>query len=274
MTRSLPLRLAGILRWIGLAVCGALLLVNVAWPVVFWVNPHAPPPQLVLWQCFLPSVFFTIALFLCCRPARGRHCPKCGSDLTGHVGGVCSACGEPTGPAAHRRFHSRRAWIAVSLMLALASTFIPELFSPWSRLSCWDDSIDITSGRYRCEHYLFFTKWDDRIEETPLSKAYRELIGDPPAPVWHVDSTFAPGMHHSPHYRYHGALSSAEQLTEAFDRTPFDREAKRVAVKTFLELLQTGDSILKAVRYASEVASLFLDLPPGTQITVERLPEP
>ena len=101
----------------------------------------------------------------------------------------------------------RRFWLSVSALLAvvlLVVTVVPFFFQ-WSPLNCWHEEVDITTGRIRRQWILLFVKVSESIEDTPLSEVV--LKGQPPSgtPQWHRVNTFSPGIHYSPHYRFHGA---------------------------------------------------------------------
>jgi len=151
-------------------------------------------------------------------------------------------------------------YVAVAILtLLFLMGFVVPFFFPWTPLNCTDESIDITSGRKRVEKHFLYMKVADRIEETPLSGAYRELVGEPGQPDWRRVNTFSPGVSHSPHYIYHSALISARQLTEAFGSQRFTDRARKQAVLTFLGLLQSEGNDGKAGDYAWAVFSLACD---------------
>jgi hypothetical protein len=139
----------------------------------------------------------------------------------------------------------RRIWLSVLALLAvilLAVTFVPFFFQ-WSPLNCWHEDVDITTGRIRRQWILLFVKVNESIEETPLSEVV--LRGQPPprTPQWQRVNTFSPGIHYSPHYRYHGAGHQIRTLAELWNLPAphdFPPELKESTARHVLALWQEG----------------------------------
>jgi hypothetical protein len=139
----------------------------------------------------------------------------------------------------------RRFWPAISVLLVaflLAVCVIP-FFVQWSPLNCWHEDVDITTGRIRRQWILLFVKVSEVIEETPLSKVVSR--GEPATepPEWHRVNTFSPGIHYSPHYRYHGAGFQIRALAELWnDSAPpdFPAELKEATARHVLALWREG----------------------------------
>ncbi len=96
------------------------------------------------------------------------------------------------------------AFLPLTVLLA-AGPFLYPLFSPWSRMNCRIDYVDIHSGRLRQERYLWWVPVYAREAETDFS---RKLFpdGNYPEPDWRIDSCYDPYLRHSPHYAHHGTL--------------------------------------------------------------------
>ena len=154
-------------------------------------------------------------------------------------------------------------WILGTCLAAVLLLFVTNwgilFFFPWTAFNCWHENIDITCGRYRYQRYLFGLKIVDRVDETPISKLYRKVVGEPSSPVWRRVNTFSPGYHHSPHYVHHGALSAVGCLERAFETAEFSDEAKRIVLTNFFQLLMTDDRDDRAKDYAWKVESFALD---------------
>lgn len=166
-------------------------------------------------------------------------------------------------------------WIfAVVVLLLFVVLFAIPFLWPWTSLNCWHDDIDITAGRYRYQRYLLYMKTSETIEETKLSKMYREFIGQPPAPQWRRVNTCSPGHRNSPHHAYHGALVAAKILVVGFNGGNFSNEAKKIVLTNFFNLLKTDDNDFRAKEYAVSIANLALSKSPeqDTPISAKDLP--
>lgn len=51
-------------------------------------------------------------------------------------------------------------------------------------LSSRQYSMDVTAGRARYEQFVLGVRDVESVYETRLSKLYREVVGEPPPPVW------------------------------------------------------------------------------------------
>lgn len=167
-------------------------------------------------------------------------------------------------------------WISVaSVFVLLCLAFVVPFFIPSTRLNCETNYIDITCGRSRYDRYLLGIKIISKIEETELSKMYRNLVGERPSPVWRRVTTFSPRLQDSPHYRHHVSGYAARILFEALNRTKFTDEAKRTAIINFFNLLEVDDSYGRAREYAFAISELACKESEreGSEIRVEQLPD-
>lgn len=147
---------------------------------------------------------------------------------------------------------TRRYWIAIGTVVpALTVLFLISGFFQWSPLNCWHDDVDINTGRVRYTRYLFFCLVSDRTEDTWLSHAHNDSNG---APDWRRVNTFSPGLGHSPHYRFHGAIYQINTLERADSMISFDPAARRKVADTLLKLWQHGGSGFDADQFVEYVA--------------------
>lgn len=131
----------------------------------------------------------------------------------------------------------------LTLGVALAGLLLPPLivpvFFPWSPINCWHEEINIKTGQARHTRSLWFVTVSARVEDTPLSEALRgEIVDVSDIEPWHRVNTFSPGVHHSPHYRYHAALHQAKQLDAAFQMLDVGPEDRQSIAKEVLRLWQ------------------------------------
>jgi hypothetical protein len=134
---------------------------------------------------------------------------------------------------------------------------------PWSTINCRDQEINIKTGQARYSRYLWYIKVSERAEDTILSKVLDgESVDVADIVPWHMVNRFSPGLHHSPHYRFHGALSQTRQIELLFQLLEPDVQRKKQIVQNLLTLWQTHGSYFEARRYLatlSEEASTALE---------------
>lgn len=151
-----------------------------------------------------------------------------------------------------RVFRLRTVVLAVLCGGLLLSVVIPSV-----RLNGWTESFDITCGRFRRDRYLFGIKVWEEVRETELTLMYREFVGEPPEPVWHmVDRRPFLWRWVYEYSRYGRAAWAAKALALAMGETPFANDAKRAVIVRFFELLRGEDGSHNASDYAYEVCWL------------------
>jgi len=109
----------------------------------------------------------------------------------------------------------RKTWhiIAASSALLILPPLVVPVFSPWSDINCEHQEINIKTGQARYSRSLWFARISERTEDTALSRALGgETVNAAEMEAWHRVNTLSPGVGHSPHYRYHGALSQAKEF--------------------------------------------------------------
>lgn len=157
--------------------------------------------------------------------------------------------------------------------IAGIALYLAEIgFLPWSPINCRHEEVDILSGRIRHTRYLLFYRIENRVEDSPVTKALLHEDLPPRAPEWHRVNTFSPNGRISPHYSYHGAIAQIRELQLCWDSGKFTREARRKSARRLLLLWQQsgGDDAAKPyLRALSEIsfreerdAVTELDLPP------------
>ena len=133
-------------------------------------------------------------------------------------------------------------------LLAAALVLLPlilPIFFPWSEINCRHQDINIKTGQARYSRCLWFITISERIADTPLSQALQgQTIDVAPIKAWHRVNTFMPGAAHiSPSYRFHGALSQADQMdriAQMLELTPQQRQkVARAILTTWQESGQT-----------------------------------
>jgi hypothetical protein len=134
---------------------------------------------------------------------------------------------------------------------------------PWSPINCRHQEINIKTGQARYSRHLWYVKVSERVEDTILSKVLGgESVDVADIAPWHTVNTFSPGLHYSPHYRFHAALFQASEIGLLFETLEPDAERKKQIVRNILTLWQTHGDYFEASRYIatlSEEASKILE---------------
>lgn len=152
----------------------------------------------------------------------------------------------------------RRVWVTLSIIVSALTVLL--LFSglfQWSPLNCWHEEVDINTGRIRHTRYLLFCRIGDRMEDTWLSRLANKPNN---TPDWRRVNTYSPGLHHSPHYQYHGAIHQIKVLEQADAVVPFDPSARRKVADTLLTLWQTTGSYLDDDEFVERVSQIAFEL--------------
>jgi hypothetical protein len=122
----------------------------------------------------------------------------------------------------------------------------------WSPLNCSHHDIDINSGRVRHQGYLVGLCVCEVVEETTISRLLADEVSQKPA-SWQRVSTFSPMVHHSPHYRYHAAISQIHEVDRIWELAQFTPAAKRQMARNVLSLWQRGEGYGPVSKYLESV---------------------
>lgn len=138
----------------------------------------------------------------------------------------------------------KKLWVKIVLLLAtsvLAPLVVP-LVAPWSGTNSRHQDINIKTGQARYSRRLWFIKISERIEDTSLSLALQgDTVDVTDTRPWRRVNTLSPGLNHSPHYRFHGALSQARMAEVIYAMYEFTPERKReVAVAVLTAWQESG----------------------------------
>jgi len=172
----------------------------------------------------------------------------------------------------------RRLFVALLLfVLTAAALFGLSLlgFFPWSGLNCWQDDIDITSGRTRYTRYLFWMPVNRTVNDSTLTHALspEDLAGA--RADWHPVVTLSPGMHHSPHYRFHSVTSQIREPEIGWEFGKMTPAARRETARNVLRLWRQTGSYFRAGEYVQAVFERALEAHErGESIDVSGLPVP
>ena len=113
--------------------------------------------------------------------------------------------------------------------------------------NCRHEEINIKTGQARLSRHLWFVKVAEHVNNTPLSLALNgETDRQGRLGVGDRENTFSPGTHHSPHYRYHGALWQAHQMEMIAEMYGWSREQQRDAARAILTVWQESGGYVAA----------------------------
>lgn len=145
-----------------------------------------------------------------------------------------------------------KTWTIVAAAILLLVLFVVPVFVPWTPINCQHQDVDIMTGRLRYTHFLLFCKVSERIEDSPLTKVLPSDVIATRTPEWHRVNTFSPGVHHSPHYTFHGAIHQIHTLATLWDMAKnygFQEDLKRKTALDVLAIWQQSGSYFLAGDY-------------------------
>ena len=143
----------------------------------------------------------------------------------------------------------------IPVVVLLAGPWVVPRLVPWSAINCRDQEINIKTGQARYSRYLWYVRMSERVEDTILSKVLGgESVDVADIAPWHMVNRFSPGLHHSPHYRFHGALSQTRQIELLFEMLEPEAQRKKQIVQDLLTLWQTHGSYHEARRYLATLS--------------------
>ncbi len=148
-------------------------------------------------------------------------------------------------------------WGLISIVVLIAAVVVVPWFIPWTPLNCRHDDVDIRTGRIRHSQYLALCKVSESVEESALSRVLAQEMIENLEPDWERVNTFSPGTHHSPHYRFHGAIGQIRELEILWQLGNIDLPIKRKIASHVLALWQLDGSYSSASRYLDGLSDLL-----------------
>lgn len=88
-------------------------------------------------------------------------------------------------------------------------------------------------------------------------------------PDWQLVNTFAPGIGHSPHYRYHGAITQGQMLAACWRIASFTPAARRESALRLLALWQRKTGYRAARPYVDAVMELAVDRAEDGEVPID-----
>lgn len=143
------------------------------------------------------------------------------------------------------------ATLACVLGIAIAGIFV------WSPLNCWQEEVDIHSGRIRYSRFLLLICVTERVEDTMLSAVLPASGVMTETPDWRRVNTFSPFVQTSPHHDFHGAMGQLQNLKLCWEAGNFTPAAKRESAHRLLETWQRAGNCSAGSRYLESLAQFI-----------------
>ena len=157
-----------------------------------------------------------------------------------------------------RRFLLRSLLVLFAVPLFLLALSLLGLF-PWSGVNCWQNDIDITSGRIRYTRYLLWIPVQRSVSDSALTKVVAPAMNTDSRADWQPVVTLSPGLHYSPHYRFHGAIHQIQELEFCWQSGKMTQLARKESAGQVLRLWQQNLSYFQATDYIQAVWDLARD---------------
>ena len=170
------------------------------------------------------------------------------------------------------RYKKRTLLIVITILIMIFIIIYPSIFI-WSPLCCRHEDVDINTGRIRYTRYLLYCKMSEKIEDSVLTKTISQFDEDT-QPNWQHVNTFSPGVRHSPHYIYHGAIDQIHTVEKLWELYSFSNEAKKHVARHVLEKWQDDGHYFGVSEYLLEVSEMCdqkKELDPNVTISVTDL---
>jgi hypothetical protein len=177
------------------------------------------------------------------------------------------ADGEPP----HPNRWPRQRWLGAGLVL-LGLLVVLAYLLPFDQVCGYGTSVDISAGRYRRQVFVAGLEVQRTVRDSALTDAYREVVGPPPEPVWRTAGGGKPGLSINHLYFGETAASAVDTVSMSLAAGNFTAKAKRTAVLTFLQLLQTDEDYHRASQYADSINDLVCENGRTGAIGEEELP--
>jgi hypothetical protein len=142
--------------------------------------------------------------------------------------------------------------IAAGAAIVFAGYVLPFFF-PFSHLNWSEAKFDLCSGRLRHTSYFLGLCVRDTVEETRISRLYRERIGEPPPPRWifmHGGGPWVIADGDSTPF------SAARLVSATMPGASFTEEAETEILRTLFALLSEEEDGQRASDYAEAVCKL------------------
>ncbi|MBN2182702.1 MAG: hypothetical protein JW715_12390 [Sedimentisphaerales bacterium] len=170
------------------------------------------------------------------------------------------------------RYKKRTLLIVIIILLMIFIITYPVIFT-WSPMCCSHEDVDINTGRIRYIRYLLYCKISEKVENSILTETIVPFDEDT-QPNWKRVNTFSPGVKHSPHHGYHGAINQIRHVEIIWKLYSFTDDAKKHIAQTVLDKWQADGKYFSVSEYLLEVSKMCdqkKELDPNATISVADL---
>jgi hypothetical protein len=139
-------------------------------------------------------------------------------------------------------FARRAPTVAFILVAAPLTLLALSLFGafPWSGLNCDTTEIDLYSGRIRSTRYLFWIPVRQTVSESALTHELLPTDIHADQVSWQPVVTLSPGVRHSPHYYYHGAIAQIREVQIRWELRADPKASRRAAAIELLRIWRSA----------------------------------
>ena len=174
----------------------------------------------------------------------------------------------------HRRLLVRAVMLVGAIPLTLLALSTIGFF-PWSTINCSQSDIALNSRRTRHTRYLLGIPITRSVQDSALTRALSHEDTADLGENWQPVVTLSPGLHHSPHYRFHGAIGQIRELEICWEFGKMTQEARRQTARQVLHLWRQTGNYFEAGRYIQAVWLRAVEAKNGGKsIDVRDLPVP
>ncbi|MBI4242798.1 MAG: hypothetical protein HY606_01805 [Planctomycetes bacterium] len=162
--------------------------------------------------------------------------------------------------------------ITAVVVIAVVGSYYDVLgLYPESYINRLDVYMDLETGRYKYEKYVFWVNVYSRVKETTLSRLRVKFLGEVYQPQWAMLCSITPNMQCgvSDHTHSQGA---GYVLTSALGIGNFTNDAKKTVMTNFFSLLKGDDNPIRATQYADSLFILATSRKDNMSIERDQLP--
>ena len=141
----------------------------------------------------------------------------------------------------------------LGIVCLFLAPIVAPIFSPWSRINCREQEIDVLSGLRQDTRFIYWLPVSQKVSGTSLSKALSVNESEARDRRWNHVNSFGPYTRHSPHYIYHSAFSQIRNLEMIWDMFEVDAAERAATAKGLLREWQTTGTDSSADAYLQEI---------------------
>jgi len=142
-----------------------------------------------------------------------------------------------------------RAALAISAAPVASTVLVSFGLVRATGLNCWEQDVDISSGRIRHSYFLYWCPVYRSVEDSFLTEALSIEERGKVREEWRKVLVVAPPVAVSPHFAYHLAIYQIRSLHYIWRSMKYTPEARRKSARRVLQLWQQDGCYFAAERY-------------------------